>query len=552
MLMDHEGDIDLSDIGKRATTLTIESTFESIPDEMRTIPGFWLRAVEMYHGRTLLSRQDKSLTYAQVHRDVVRWSRILKRLGAKQGSGIALFMGNRPEYVSLLLAIGCGEQVSIPINAAAVGPVLLHPITDAKPDIVVVESELVDTLLPLLSGSEIKVIVVGEHPAAGITQYDPQEAVTAADIAEFSAVCRLPSRSAPAAVLYTSGTTGLPKGAIVAQEYYAYLGWSSAWSSAYADGDVTLVILPLFHMNAQSSLFGAIFMGIEVALERHFSASGFWQRAFETRATHFNAIGMIGTVLLKRPAEEFVSGHRLRKAFIVPKPEPADEFENRFGVTVLHNAYGMTEGGFCPPVETSDPDGKKPGFIGPSRGEFEINVMDDDDAPVASGSIGEIVARPLCPNILFKEYLGRPEETLMSIRNLWFHTGDLGRIDERGNLWFCGRKKESIRRRGENISPLEIEREVLTWPAIIEAAAVPVPSELGEDDIKLAVVVREGAIYDPQGLWERCRETLPKHMWPRYIERLAELPKNASHRILRDAIKASGVSSATWQAPDRP
>lgn len=517
----------------------IPDCFTEVEAATRTIGGMWLRALEQGPDRPFLRFGDERLSVRQMHQRVLRWARELDRLGVKRGAPVALLMRNCPDYVALLIAIGGTGRLAVPINAELIGELLAYPITDAGAQLLVVDAERMPTVEALRLSPDINV-VIAEQNAGRLDLPLPPGAEEA-----FADTVRSVRRSDPSVVLYTSGTTGPPKGAVLAQEYYAFLGWSSASSNGFMDDDVVFVVLPLFHINAQASLFGAILSGVELALEPRFSASTFWQRVHETGATHLSLIGMIGNVLLKRPASEFVPGHRVRLAIMVPAPEPVEEFESRFHVSVVSNAYGMTEAPVCPPSRTGR---AKPGFIGQATPYFEMALVDDDDELLGDEQVGEIVIRPRLPNIIFREYLGKPAETVSAWRNLWFHTGDLARRDRNGDYWFAGRKKECIRRRGENIAPIQIERAALKLDGLIEAAAVPVPSELGEDEIKLVVVLRPGATLHPEEIWRACAE-LPSYMWPAYVEIVDELPKNASHRVLRDRL--TGLEGAgLWSAPE--
>jgi crotonobetaine/carnitine-CoA ligase len=186
----------------------------------------------------------------------------------------------------------------------------------------------------------------------------------------------------------------------------------------------------------------------------------------------------------------------------------------------------------------------KSGSVGQVRECFELKVFDDQDDEVLPGRVGEIVVRPRRPFIMFTGYYKMPEETLRDSRNLWFHTGDLGRVDSEGYFYFCGRKKESIRRGGENITPHEIEKVLMDHPAVAEAAAVGVPDPILGEEIKVYVVLREGRSVKPPELIEKCQERLPKFMIPRYLEFVSALPKTASEKIQKVSLKSRGIGAA--------
>ncbi|MDO9209856.1 MAG: AMP-binding protein, partial [Deltaproteobacteria bacterium] len=186
----------------------------------------------------------------------------------------------------------------------------------------------------------------------------------------------------------------------------------------------------------------------------------------------------------------------------------------------------------------------KIGSVGKARESFEVKIFDDQDNEVPPDQVGEIVIRPKKPFIMFNGYYKMPEETLNDYRNLWFHTGDLGRVDSEGYYYFCGRKKERIRRGGENFTPYEIEKVLMEHPAVAEAAAVGVPDPILGEEIKVYVVLREGHTVEPQDLIECCQIRLPKFMVPRYLEFVPHLPKTPSEKVQKVALKSRGIGSA--------
>jgi len=238
--------------------------------------------------------------------------------------------------------------------------------------------------------------------------------------------------------------------------------------------------------------------------------------------------------------------HELPLRFMSAAPIPRGlhkALEERYGLKVL-TSYGMTEA--LPMTLYGMEDEAVEGACGRPHPGFEVVVLDHDDQPVAPGEVGQICCRPTSPHVMFDGYLGKPEVTVERWRNLWFHTGDLGRMDAEGNLTFVDRNKDVMRRRGENISSFELEQTLLRHSAVAEVAAVGVPSDLGEDDVKVVVALRPGAELPVADLMDFCVERLPYFAVPRYVEFLAELPKNASGKIVKTDLRAAGVTAATW------
>jgi crotonobetaine/carnitine-CoA ligase len=230
--------------------------------------------------------------------------------------------------------------------------------------------------------------------------------------------------------------------------------------------------------------------------------------------------------------------------FLAGAPIPAElhrRIEERYGCRIV-TMYGLTEA--FPLAVWGIGDEGVPGSAGRTSRLFDVRIFDDHDAEVAPGEPGEIVCRPCAPQVMFKGYHHNPAATVAHWRNGWFHTGDLGRIDDNGFLFFVDRKKDAMRRRGENISSFEVEQSVLKHPGVVDVAAHAVPSEFGEDDVKIVVVC--GRAVTPQELYEHCLERMPRFAVPRYIEIVDDLPRNAVGRVLKYVLRERGVTANTW------
>jgi crotonobetaine/carnitine-CoA ligase len=191
-------------------------------------------------------------------------------------------------------------------------------------------------------------------------------------------------------------------------------------------------------------------------------------------------------------------------------------------------------------------DDNPPGMSGHVNPLFEVRIVDGDDEEVPPGTVGEVVCRPRRQHVMFERYEGQPEATLAQLANLWFHTGDLGRVDEHGNFAYADRTKDSMRRRGENISSFEVEQALLRYPGVAEIAAIGVPSELGEDDVMVCIVEKPGEAIDVVAFMDHCCERLPYFAVPRYVDLCGELPKNAVGRVLKHELRARGLPADAW------
>ena len=314
-----------------------------------------------------------------------------------------------------------------------------------------------------------------------------------------------------ACLLYTSGTTGLSKGCMLPHNYLVCLSEqiSNCWG-ADAD-DVVMTPLPLFHINALAvCAIGLLVRDYTVAVVRRFSVSNFWPEARRSGATIVSLLGSLATLIANAPDHHASPNHRLRLCAAVPMPATTDEaWRDRFGCPTFSAAYGMTEVVLIATLAPGEPSREHAAGRINVR-VHDVRIVDDDDREVPVGTTGQVVTRPRWPNVMFQGYWQRPDATADTFRNLWFHTGDLARLDEHDYLYFEDRKQDYLRRRGENISSFEVERAILAHSEVVDVAVHSVPSEFGEDDVKATVVLRDRATVDEPGLGAWCDQRLPR------------------------------------------
>jgi crotonobetaine/carnitine-CoA ligase len=312
----------------------------------------------------------------------------------------------------------------------------------------------------------------------------------------------------------------------------------------YTDEDRLYTAFPLFHNNAKyTSVCAALEAGGSLVMDARFPVSTFWDVAREQGITAFNYMGALLMMLHKQPKRDDDDDNPIRIAFGAPCPvEIWEDFERRFGMSLVE-VYGMTE---APMIAENRLDARKIGSAGRESMTYELRIVDEDDEPVPPNTPGEIVARPKREAALFSGYYQRPDDTVEAWRNLWFHTGDRGVVDEDGFLFFIDRMKDCIRRRGENISSWEVESTINTHPAVLESAAYGVASELSESEVMVAVVVRTGAVLDPVDLLDFCAGRMAHFAVPRYVRFLDALPRNHAERVQKTELRADGVTSDTW------
>jgi crotonobetaine/carnitine-CoA ligase len=320
--------------------------------------------------------------------------------------------------------------------------------------------------------------------------------------------------------------------------------------------DVVWTPLPLFHFNAiVTAVLGPLIYGGRAAIERRFSVSRFWPEMNRTGATVTSTLGTMAYLLahdvdrpeMPRSGRAGANGS-LRLIGAAPLPVEVDTIlKHRFGVETFSGAYGTTEASLVswqPPGIENKPNAA--GLVNDAY--FDVRIFDDDDHEMPRGTDGEIVLRPKRPHSMFEGYWGRPDATVAASRNWWYHTGDIGRVDEDGYLFFVDRKADYLRRRGENISSFEVERVLMGHGALADVAVHAVPSPLTEDDLKVTATLKDDATVTAEELFRWCIDELPYFALPRYIEFRAELPRSPVGRVLKRELRAEGVTDATWDA----
>jgi crotonobetaine/carnitine-CoA ligase len=345
-------------------------------------------------------------------------------------------------------------------------------------------------------------------------------------------------------IIYTSGTTGLSKGALGPHKFWIVCAEKMLEYREGGKDDIFYTFMPFYHFNAQClTTVTTLVAEAQMVIAERFSASRFWDDARHYGATQFNYLGGVIPILAKQPERPNDTDNPIRIALGAGCPPAVmEEVEKRFGIKCLEG-FGMTEIGIPIHVRVND---RRPGSCGKPMDIYEIKLFDDQDKEVPVGEVGEIVFRPREPFIMMLEYYNMPEKTLEAFRNLWFHTGDLAKKDADGYFYFVDRKKDALRRRGENISSFEVERAVNSHPSVLESAAVAVPSELGEDEVKICVVLKPGATLIPEELIKYCNDRMPYFAVPRFVEFMESLPKTPTDRVEKYKLKQAGITTNTW------
>ena len=494
------------------------------------------RAAE-HPDETWLKWQDQEVSWRDVLSCAQRAANGLLDLGVRPGERVALMMANRPEFIWVHLGILMIGAQSVPVNISQRGAALAHILADSDAATVVFQEDLRDVVLavrPQLPA--VRYLVVQGGPAGGGVDWDVQRLLAGADA---EPDVELAEPTGGVGLMYTSGTTGPPKG-VAAVNYDLNPLIALLRSTGVRPGETMYTGLPLFHGNALLvSMVGSMVLDAKLALAPKFTASRFFDDCRRYGAVEFNTLGGMISILLKQPPRPGDRDHEVRVVLSAGcPPDRWQEFEQRFGVRIIE-WFGMVD---SPGILLNDAG--KVGSMGRSGVcGVEFRVVDGDVA-LGPGQVGELVFRH--PKGPMTHYHKLPEVTETAYRGGWFHSGDLAEYDDEGFFYYRGRKTESMRRLGENISAWEIETVVNSHPRVLDSAAHPVQSELGEDEIKICVMPRPGENPAPEEILDFCAGRMARYAVPRYVEFLDALPKTATERHQYAELRSRGLTAGTW------
>ncbi len=492
-------------------------------------------------------QEGQEVTFLEVDQITNKLANGLAALGVKKLDTVALMLPNSLESVFCWYACSKLGAIDVPINLANKGQFLSYIINDSEAKTIILDFQFVDRLkfieneLPKLE----KVVISSDGSPANlpdlkfeVLDYDdllnapwqrPQVQIRASEVQT---------------IIYTSGTTGPSKG-VMSPHAQVYLSAAEFVHAIRATSkDVFFTCLPLYHSNARwLCVLPAMLSETRVVIYERFSATKFWDQIRKAGATIYNSLGAFNSFIYNQPPQASDADNPVRVCMAAPMPKDIHrEFEQRFNLKIVEG-YGTTESGI---VAFSPYDSPRIGTCGKPVGSIEIMIVDENDHPVPPKVVGEMVIRSRVPYGMFLGYYNMPEKTLESIRNFFYHTGDAAYMDEEGYLFFVDRTKDCIRRRGENISSFEVESVVNSHPSVVESCAVAVKSELSEDEVKIVVVLREGAKLPHEELLAFCEPRMPYFAIPRYIEYVSKLPKTSNEKVQKKMLREAGVTPSTW------
>jgi len=515
---------------------------EDFPKERRTLGRLLSDQAEKLGSKVFLQHEHGSITYAELDSIASRAANSLRAAGVAKGDKVAVMLPNCPEYITMQFAVAKAGAVQAPVNTELTPELLAFTIDNCDAKVLVVDQAFMPALQPVMErlGKLRHVFVRGRKSGP----FHAYEDLLAADAVHFDSGV---AWHEPVAIFYTSGTTGVSKGVVLPHNHHFDFGCTLVQCARSGPEDVWYVCAPYYHGLAQfMSTVPAMLAGGGVALAERFSASRFWSDIRKYRATVSWLVYTMAPFLLKQPERPDDADHPLRTYYTVGVAASLVEpLEKRFGVNVIQ-MLGSTEQG---PVAYTPYDRKKYGAVGiVNTRDFEVKIVDEFDEELPTGSVGEYVSRSKRPFVRMLEYYKMPEATAAATRNLWLHSGDAARVDEEGWIYFEGRLKDSIRRGGENISAFELEAIAGTYPAIEECAALAMPSEVGEDEIKLCIVQAARQKVDLAAFHAFCKQKMPKYMVPRYLEVVQSIPKTGTGKVEKVTLQKLGLTPQTWDA----
>lgn len=520
--------------------------------ESRSIVELLATRAERSPIQTFASFRDRGeLSYATAWQQSLTVGARLQQLGVARGDAVAMLLFNRPEAVTMWFGCAVIGAVDAQLNWQLRGGMLARQVRDTGAQVLVVESELAPVVLAVADAlSQVRVIAtVGpevDRPASSSIELvafgdvdtpDAAPAIVAGDGAAISTI------------VYTGGTTGASKGCAISNAYALSAAQRYARLTALGDDETTWTPLPLYHVNAKlTTVMATLVRGARAAFSDKFSVTNFWRDVGEARATRARIISTMIPLIADGPEPATAAWtDTLRQVIGSPvSVEVAARFRQRWGVTAWSPGYGLTE-----VLWATGPDRPgqpvTPGTMGRVDDDMEVRLVDEQGDEVPVGVAGEIMIRPKRPGLMFSGYWRNPAATWDACRDLWFATGDMARVDPSGQYVYVDRKKDSIRRKGENVACAEVEETMRGHVDIDDVAIVGVPSELSEEDVLAWVVSRPGVSITAEDVHRWCADNVPRYAMPRYVRVVDGLPRQEFGRVQKNVIRAAGVAGA-WDS----
>ncbi len=480
---------------------------------------------EKYADRTFLTiaPTDETWTYAEFEQFTNRIAHGLQDTLGQLPSHMAIMLENSASYLACTYALKKLGSIEVSINRTFRGISLARTISLTETPVLITSAAHFEALQAIINELDSLTTLIVIDGAARAQELFPEleiiqfESILSDDT---SHIDHNSHELSTASIMFTSGTTGVSKGCVLSHKYAIRTALNVIPPFRVTPDDVIYSPYPLSHIgSAYYDILSTMITGGKVILRDGFSVSNFWHEVKKYNATWFMMLGSVQQLLWAAPSIPEEKQHHLSRCWATPAPVPKADFDQRFNTHLIPGGgYGSTDGGWIVIPQWDHPGG----LILP---EFEVAIVDEHDIPLPAGTAGEMLIRPKEPGIISDEYFGMPEETLKTRRNLWFHTGDIAKVDADGLFYFICRKAERIRVKGEMVSGFEVEEGILTHADIQDCAVIGAPSELGEEEIKAFVVCKPQKTIDLNTLQQHCKNSMARHMVPAQMVLLDEIPK---------------------------
>jgi len=500
---------------------------------MKTTPEMLRINKETRGDRPAVLFYDRTISYRALDEASDHVAAALGGMGVKEGEIVSLMMNNSPEFYAVFFGIQKAGAVAGPVNCWWQTNEVEYLLNDSGTKVFFVDGDYLYHVEALGGKTGVEQLVVNETdtPPAGAAKLT--EVLSSAGVA---LAAHNITPDSPAAILYTSGTTGKPKGALLTHKNLMFAGRAKAQAADLTDEDRALCVLPLFHGAGLLDLsMPCLHTGATVVLRKNFSATEFWECIERYHVTGIYGVPTIYHILMQLEESKTVNASTLRFGVIGAAPTPIElinEFEKRYDMKIIEG-YGLTEnsGGACL-TPTDGP--RKIGSAGVPFEGVQIKIFDENDSEMPCGEVGEIVLRS---DGMMKKYWKKPQETDETLRGGWLHSGDMGRFDEDGFLYIVDRKKEMVIRGGENIYPTELEDVLYTHPKISEVAVIGMPDEKYGEEVMACIVPREEAELTREEVIDFCTENMASYKIPRYVKFVEDIPKNVIGKVVKKDLK---------------
>jgi crotonobetaine/carnitine-CoA ligase len=525
------------------------------PTESRDLPTVLTNRVGYCPDKPWIITAGRGYSYREMDDLSGRLARGMQNAGIANGDTVLIMMPDTVDFILAWCALSKFGGIEVPVNVHNRGNPFAYLINDSLARTMIIDVGFLERLEAVKDELNLleRIVLYDQHDsrAAFAESRLAERLGSRFEIRHFADLFAEQAYTGPGpvyrdlmAVMYTSGTTGPSKGVTTSHAHAFEYAYGIIEMLELEEDDIYCAPLPLFHIAGQfATIYASCIAGASAVISGPFSVERFWQDISNYRVTCTFLLGAMANFVYRQPVSADDADNPLERALVVPLIPEVEDFKRRFGCLVS-TTWGGTEMN-CPTRSGFDlANNKTCGRVAEDR--YEVRIVDEYDREVADGVPGEALVRPKVPWIMSNGYWQHPEWTEKAWRNLWHHTGDMLMRDGDGNLYFVDRVKDAIRRRGENISSMEVENEINSHPAVLECAVIPVSAEETEEEVMAVLVARDGDRVDPEELIRYLEPRMAYFMIPRYIEIVDALPKTATGKIQKFELRQAGVSERTW------